>query len=145
MPKRSAGLLLWRRRGERIEVLLGHPGGPFNAHRHHGAWGIFKGEYDADELPLEAARREFQEETGWLPPAGEFLALGEIRQKSGKIVTAWAVEGDADVETLSSNATVQGWPEIDRAAWVEAGEAKRWMIAGQDQLVERLEAFLKSN
>lgn len=139
MAKTSAGLVVWRRR-ESLEVLLVHPGGPFFARRHEGVWSIPKGEYDEGENALEAARREFREETGWLPPESGYRPLGEIRQRSGKVVTAWAVEGDFDAETLRSNLTEMGWPECDRAGWFPVAEAVRLVTPGQDELLRRLES-----
>src|ERR1700722_6602535 len=102
MAKQSAGLLMYRRRNRGLEVLLVHPGGPFWAKKDLGAWTISKGEYLEGELPLEAARREFEEETGFVA-AGDFLELGTVQQASGKIVSAWAFEGDCDPGKLVSN------------------------------------------
>src|SRR5436309_1989670 len=126
MPKRSAGILLYRRRGEVLEFLLVHPGGPFWAKRDRGAWSIPKGEYAAGEDALPAAVREFEEETG-MRPSGSFLPLGEIIQAGRKIVVAWAVEGDFDPAQFRSNTFTTEWPprsgreatfpEVDRAAW----------------------------
>lgn len=141
MPKRSAGLLVWRRRSV-IEVLLVHPGGPFFRFIDDGVWSIPKGEYAPDEDPLEAARREFTEETGWAPPDGDYQALGEVRQRAGKIVIAWAVAGDFDPATLVSNPTPHGWPECDRAAWMNLAAARRRITSGQDELLHRLELRL---
>lgn len=149
MPSaRSAGLLL-HRRTPTLEVLLGHLGGPYFARRDDGAWSIPKGEYGPDEEPLAAARREFTEELGAVPPAGvEYRLLGEIRQRNGKQVTAWAVEADFDVTTLVSNTFEIEWPprsgrrqsfpEIDRAAWFDVETARRKMVAGQQPLLDRL-------
>jgi predicted NUDIX family NTP pyrophosphohydrolase len=153
MPKQSAGLLLYRRRAGALEVFLVHPGGPFWARRDEGAWSIPKGEHDADEDPLAAARREFAEETG-ITPAGEIIALAPIRQKSGKVVRAFAIEGDCDPEIIHSNTFVMEWPprsgrqqafpEVDRAAWFSIEEAKRKLHAGQVGLVEQLETLVKT-
>jgi predicted NUDIX family NTP pyrophosphohydrolase len=132
-----------------LEVLLGHMGGPYFARRDDGAWSIPKGEYGPDEEPLAAARREFTEELGAIPPAGaDYLPLGAIRQRNGKQVTAWAVEADFDVTTLVSNTFEIEWPprsgrrqafpEIDRAAWFDAETARRKMVAGQPELLDRL-------
>ena len=107
---RSAGLLLYRVRDGRPEVLIGHMGGPFWAKKDEGAWSVFKGEYDDAEEPLAAARREFEEETGRPPPDGPVVDLGEVRQSSGKRVTAWAIEGDFDPSTLQSNTFTVEWP-----------------------------------
>src|SRR5271156_5970864 len=109
MPKRSAGLLMFRRLSNGLEVFLVHPGGPLWAKKDKGAWTIPKGEYDADESPLAAAQREFEEETGF-HATGEFVDLGSIKQKSGKIVTAWAFEGDCDPDKLISNKCEIEWP-----------------------------------
>ena len=154
MPTNSAGLLLYRRTPE-VELLLGHMGGPYFARRDDGAWTIPKGEYPPTEEPLAAARREFTEELGAAPPGDRpYTALGLIRQRNGKQVTAWAVEADYDVRTVTSNTFEIEWPprsgqrqsfpEIDRAAWFDLGTARRKMIAGQsaliDRLIERLDA-----
>src|SRR5204862_1353118 len=124
MPKISAGLLLYRVHQRATEAFLGHPGGPFWAKKDAGAWSIPKGEIDEGEDPLAAAKREFAEETG-LRPDGELIALAPIRQKGGKVVLAWAIEGDCDARTIQSNAFSMEWPpksgkmaefpEIDRA------------------------------
>src|SRR5215470_6380746 len=110
MPKRSAGVLLYRRRGEGVEVLLVHPGGPFWAKKDLGAWSIPKGEYEQGDDPLAAALRELEEETGHRLEAGELLELGEIRQRGGKVLTAWAAPGDLDAETITSNTFTMEWP-----------------------------------
>ena len=154
MPKQSAGLLLYRRRAGALEVLLVHPGGPFWARRDEGAWSIPKGEHDADEDPLAAARREFAEETG-IAPAGEAVALAPIRQKGGKVVRAFALEGDCDPSAVRSNTFVMEWPprsgrqqefpEIDRAAWWSIEEAKRKLHSGQVGLVEELETLVAAS
>jgi predicted NUDIX family NTP pyrophosphohydrolase len=147
MPKRSAGLMLFRRIAGRIEVLLVHPGGPFFARKDKGAWSIPKGEYEAGEEPRVAALREFEEETGHRPD-GEPLFLGEIRQAGGKIVTAFALEGDLDPERIESNLFEIEWPprsgrlasfpEIDRAAWFGVEEARTKILASQVPLLDRL-------
>jgi len=147
----SAGLLLFRRANSRLEVFLAHPGGPFWARRDEGAWTIPKGGVEAGENPLDAARREFQEETG-ITPAGEFVPLGSIRQRAGKIVHAWAWEGDADASTVTSNTTQTEWPrgsgrritypEIDRCAWFSPDEARKRMNAAQSEFIGRLEELL---
>lgn len=148
MPQLSAGLLLYRRNQHGIEVLLVHPGGPFWARRDDGAWSIPKGVHGAGEDPLAAARREFAEETGATPPAGETVPLGSFRQSSGKIVEAWAVEGDFDPASLKSNTFTLEWPprsgkirevpEVDRAAWFTPEEAARKLIKGQRPILEAL-------
>lgn len=145
---RSAGILLHRRRGERIEVLLVHPGGPFWAKRDLGAWSIPKGEYGPDEDPLAAARREFQEELGAAPPDGPVIELGEIRQKGGKLVCAWALEGDLDPTAIASNTFPLEWPprsgkwvevpEVDRAEWFTLDQARERMNPAQAALLDRL-------
>ncbi len=145
----SAGLLLFRRTGAGVQVLLGHLGGPYFARRDDGAWSIPKGELEPDEEPLDTARREFAEELGSPAPDGAtLLELGTVRQRNGKHVTAWAVEADFDAEHIVSNTFEIEWPprsgrrqlfpEIDRAGWfgVEAARAK--MIAGQAALLDRL-------
>lgn len=148
MPARSAGILLFRRRSGGLEVLLVHPGGPFWARRDEGAWSIPKGEHADGEDPMACARREFEEETGSAPPPGELLALGEIRQRSGKRVAAWAAEGDLDPDAVRSNRFEMEWPprsgrrrefpEIDRAAWFGADEARRRLVPAQAEFVDRL-------
>jgi predicted NUDIX family NTP pyrophosphohydrolase len=151
MVKESAGVLMFRRAMDGLEVLLVHMGGPFWANKEEGAWSIPKGELAPNEDPLAAAQREFEEETGVLP-AGDFIRLDPVRQTSGKIVHAWGVEGDLDPATIKSNTFSLEWPpgsgreqefpEVDRAAWLPVEEAKRKMLRGQtpllDQLVERL-------
>jgi predicted NUDIX family NTP pyrophosphohydrolase len=151
MPKRSAGILLYRQRPGGVELLLVHPGGPFWAKKDLGSWSIPKGEYAEGEEPLTVARREFEEETG-MRVAGDFAPLGEIVQPGRKIVTAFALEGDFDPATLRSNAFELEWPpksgrrqsfpEIDRAQWFAPGEARRKIFAGQSELISRLLAML---
>ena len=146
---RSAGILLHRRRGERLEVLLVHPGGPFWARRDEGVWGIPKGEYEPqEEDPLAAARREFEEELGVAVPAGPAHDLGEIRQRGGKRVHAWAVPGDLDAEAIVSNTFDLEWPprsgkvievpEVDRAEWFALEEARTRINPAQVELLDRL-------
>jgi predicted NUDIX family NTP pyrophosphohydrolase len=149
----SAGVLLYRRVGEAVEVLLVHPGGPFWARKDEGAWSIPKGEFDAAEPPADAARREFAEETG-VALNGEFVALAPVRQPSGKIVHPFAVAGDLDPASIASNTfelewpprsgRMQSFPEIDRAAWFTFDEARRKIIKGQrpilDDFAARMEA-----
>jgi predicted NUDIX family NTP pyrophosphohydrolase len=151
MPKSSAGILPYRHVDGRLEVLLVHPGGPFWAKKDAGAWSIAKGEYDADEDPLQAARREFEEETGH-PVAGPFLELGSLRQPGGKVVSAWATELDWDPSGLVSNTFTLEWPprsgrtrafpEVDRAQWFGIEEASRRILAGQLDLLRRLQESL---
>lgn len=156
MPSRSAGLLLYRRVGGALEVLLGHMGGPYFVRRDDGAWSIPKGEHDPAEQPLAAACREFAEEFGTLPPSTDgAVALGEVRQRNGKLVTAWAIEADFDADAIVSNTFEIEWPprsgrrrefpEIDRAAWFDLATARTKMIAGQDALLDRLVAHLAAN
>ena len=143
--KRSAGLLMYRRGANGLEIFLAHPGGPFWAAK--DSWTIPKGEYEDSEAALDAARREFQEETGF-EPRGPFLELGEIRQQSGKIVIAWAFEGDCDPADLRSNTCMIEWPprsgrqleipEVDRGAWFSIDDARPKMFQGQDALLDRL-------
>jgi predicted NUDIX family NTP pyrophosphohydrolase len=151
MLKRSAGLLMYRRRNGALEAFLVHPGGPLWAKKDLGVWTIPKGQYLANEEPLEAAKREFEEETGF-SPQGEFIELGELKQASGKIVSAWAFEGDCDPERLKSNTFTMEWPprsglqieapEIDRGGWFGLEEARLRLLPGQlaflDRLVERV-------
>lgn len=147
--KRSAGLLLYRRREGRVEVLLVHPGGPFWARRDAGAWSVPKGEYEDGEDPRLAARREFEEELGSPPPDTPELDLGEIRQRSGKFVRAWALEGDLDASTIVSNTCLVQWPpgsgkeieipEVDRAEWLELEPAREKINPAQTPLLDRLE------
>ena len=151
MPKISAGLLMYRIRNEQIEVLLVHPGGPFWAKKDASAWSIPKGEIGPDEDALAAALREFKEELG-LEPRGEFEPLGAVRQKAGKTVEAWAVEGDCDPAILHSNAfrlewpprsgKLQEFPEVDRAAFFGLREAKEKINPGQAELLSELERRL---
>ncbi len=149
---RSAGLLLYRVRDGRPEVLIGHMGGPFWAKKDEGAWSVFKGEYEDGEEPLLAARREFEEETGSPPPDGPTVALGEVRQSSGKRVVAWAVEGDFDPATLVSNTFTTEWPprsgrqvefpEVDRAEWFDLETARSKLVRALAAFVDALERAL---
>jgi predicted NUDIX family NTP pyrophosphohydrolase len=151
MAARSAGTLVYRNRAGAIEVLLVHPGGPFWQKRDLGAWSIPKGEYVDGEDAEAAARREFTEETGWMI-AGEMTALGDIRQKAGKTVTAFAAECDFDPATLASNSFEMEWPprsgrvasfpEVDRAGWFALADAREKIIEGQRPLLDRLEELL---
>ena len=147
----SAGLLLFRRSAGTLEVFLAHPGGPFWASRDAGAWTIPKGRVDEGEDLLDAAKREFNEETSFTA-AGPFISLGSVRQKSGKTVHAWAWEGDADPDRIISNVTHNEWPrgsgnritfpEVDRCAWFDAGTARSKINPAQAELIDRLEALL---
>ena len=152
MPKRSAGLLMYRGMGDELEVFLVHPGGPLWAKKDKGAWTIPKGEYEEDENPLAAARREFEEETGF-HAAGEFVDLGWVKQKSGKIVTGWAFEGNCDPDMLISNTCEIEWPprsgrrleipEVDRGSWFSLDEARKYIRAEQEKLLDRLQDALQ--
>ena len=146
--KRSAGLLVFRRADAGIEVLLGHMGGPFWARKDAGAWSIPKGEYDADEPPQAAARREFEEELGMPPPDGPLIELGEVRQAGGKTVSAWAVEGELDpadvvpgtfrLEWPRGSGRMQEFPEVDRVAWFGLDSARAKLVSAQRDLLDRL-------
>lgn len=143
-------MLFYRRRKGQLEVFLVHPGGPYFAKKDAGAWGIPKGEYDPDEDALDAARREFTEETGFIAE-GNFLPLGEIRQKSGKLTSAWAVEGDCDPAQLVSNTCEIQWPprsgrtieipEVDAGRWFTLAEARQFLREDQYAFLEQLEAM----
>jgi predicted NUDIX family NTP pyrophosphohydrolase len=141
--------LLWRRADDgSLEVLLGHPGGPYFAKKDADVWSILKGEYDSDEDPFEVAKREFFEESGHYAPDGTALPLGEIRQKGGKLVVAWALEGNLDPASASSNTFPMEWPprsgrtiqvpEIDRVAWFDLDAAREKLKAAQHPLLDRL-------
>ena len=157
MPaKQSAGLLLYRRGGDGIEVLLVHPGGPFWARKDDGAWSIPKGEVEPGESALDVALREFEEELGTSAPVvrDALVELGTIRQKSGKIVAAWCAEGYFDPSTITSNTFSIEWPprsgqlkefpEVDRAGWFSLAEARVKLLAAQAELIDRLEAVLEA-
>ncbi|MGW3509401.1 NUDIX domain-containing protein [Streptomyces sp. NPDC000994] len=146
--RRSAGLLLYRRSGDGLEVLLGHMGGPFFARREAGAWTVPKGEYDPEEPAWEAARREFREELGLPPPDGEAVPLGEVRQTNGKTVTAWAIEGDLDPAAIVPGTFTMEWPprsgraqefpELDRVAWLGLDRAREVIVTAQTAFLDRL-------
>jgi len=152
MARRSAGLVLYRRRDGAVELLLVHPGGPLWARRDAGAWSIPKGEVGEGEDPRGVALREFEEETGHPPPRGELVALGEVRQRGGKLVTAWAAAGDLDPAAITSNTFTLEWPprsgrrrqfpEVDRAGWFDPATAREKLLAAQAELVDRLLAAL---
>jgi predicted NUDIX family NTP pyrophosphohydrolase len=152
MPKRSAGILLYRRRGEDLEVLLVHPGGPFWAKKDLGAWSIPKGEYDQGEDPRRTALRELEEETGHRLPDAGLLELGEIRQRGGKVLSAWAAPGDLDADAITSNTFTIEWPprsgnqrefpEVDRAGWFDVPTARDKVLAAQAELIDRLVSAL---
>jgi predicted NUDIX family NTP pyrophosphohydrolase len=149
--KRSAGLLLYRKRGTAFELFLVHPCGPFWAKKDLGAWSIPKGEYEDGEEPLDAARREFMEETGFAAPANA-IALGEVKQASGKIVIAWAAEGDCDPDRMVSNVCSIEWPprsgrmieipEADRGGWFALDEGRQRILKSQQPFLERLAGIL---
>jgi predicted NUDIX family NTP pyrophosphohydrolase len=148
MAKRSAGILLYRRKGAGLELLLVHPGGPFWAKKDLGAWSIPKGEYEEGADPLLVARREFEEELGSPAPAGDAIEIGELAQPSRKLITAYAIEGDFDVGTLKSNlfemewppksGKMQSFPEVDRAEWFSAEKARDKILLGQRPFIDRL-------
>jgi predicted NUDIX family NTP pyrophosphohydrolase len=147
MAKLSAGLLMFRRCDAETQVFLVHPGGPFWKKKDHGAWSIPKGEYEKGEDPLDAAKREFEEETG-IKPEGEFIALDQVKQPSGKIIAAWAFEGDCSPKELRSNTFSMEWPpksghnqefpEVDRADWFTLDDARKRIVKGQIGFLDRL-------
>jgi predicted NUDIX family NTP pyrophosphohydrolase len=149
MVKKSAGLLLYRLRDGRLEVFIAHMGGPFWAGKDEGGWSIVKGEYEEHEDPHAAACREFLEETGSQPPTGRMLALGEVRQPSGKRIVAWAIESDFDADSVRSNTFTIEWPrgsgrqrefpEVDRAGWFDTQTARRKLVKGQVPFIDLLE------
>ena len=153
MPKQAAGILLYRRGRSGIEVLLAHPGGPLWARKDLGSWTMPKGQFVEGELPLDAAKREFEEEMG-TAPSGVFQPLGTLKQPSGKIIHAWAAESDFDATTVKSNLFMMEWPpksgrngefpEVDRAAWISIEEARHKIIKGQAPFLERLLAVVKA-
>ena len=155
MPKLSAGLLLYRIADGGIEVLIGHPGGPFWARKDAGAWSIPKGEYVEGEDPWTVAQREFEEELGKAPPDGPRIDFAPMKQPSGKVITAFAVRGDLDLEGTYSNTfelewpkgsgTIREYPEIDRAGWFSVAEASTKLLKGQRPLLERLMAALEAD
>ncbi len=152
MARRSAGLLLYRIGDGGPELLLVHPGGPFWARKDAGVWSLPKGEYEDGDDPRAAAVREFEEETGTAPPAGELIELGSVTQKNGKRVIAWAAEGDLDAAAIRSNTFTMEWPprsgrrqefpEVDRAGWFGPDAARQKLNPAQaafvDRLIERL-------
>ena len=152
MPKKSAGLLLYRNGTRGVEVFLVHPGGPFWAKKDDGAWSIVKGECTEGEDPLEAAKREFQEETGFATD-GTFEALESIKQPGGKVVYAWSLEGDIDSSAIHSNTFSMEWPprsgkvrefpEVDRGAWFDVAAARRKILPGQIPLLVQLQRNLQ--
>ena len=148
MARRSAGLLLYRRGAEAVDVLIAHPGGPYWARKDDGAWSIPKGEHAPDEDPWVAARREFSEEVGIPAPDGRRLDLGSITQAGGKVVTVFAVAGDLDVQGAHSNTFELEWPprsgamrefpEVDRVEWFPVPQARTKLLAGQRPFLDRL-------
>ncbi len=152
MPKKSAGLLMYRRRRGVLEVFLVHPGGPFWAKKDAGSWSIPKGEYMPGEDPLEAAKREFEEETSF-KASGEFIVLTPRKQPSGKVIAAWASEGDCDASAIKSNTFLMEWPsrsgrqqefpEVDRAGWFSISVAREKIIKGQSGFLDELTQILK--
>lgn len=147
MRRVSAGLLMFKRSDSRVDVFLVHPGGPFWQKKDQGSWSIPKGEYTEGEDPLEAAKREFEEETS-MKPEGEFVSLDDIKQPSGKIITAWAFEGDCSPEEIRSNVFSMEWPpksgqmkefpEVDRGAWFSLDDARDRIQKGQIGFLDRL-------
>jgi predicted NUDIX family NTP pyrophosphohydrolase len=152
MGKLSAGILLYRRHRNGLEVFLVHPGGPFWMKRDAGAWSIPKGEYEQGEDPIAAARREFLEETGFPLPSGDLKPLGEVKLVSRKTVSAWAVEGDCDAQVVRSNLFSMEWPpksgktqefpEVDRAEWFSVAMAQKKIHSAQSAFLDRLVALL---
>jgi predicted NUDIX family NTP pyrophosphohydrolase len=153
MPKQAAGILLYRRGAAGLEILLAHPGGPLWARKDAGAWTLPKGQFTEGELPLDAAKREFEEEMG-TAPTGAFQPLGTIKQPSGKIIHAWAAESDFDVSSVKSNLFTMEWPprsgrsgefpEVDRAGWFPIDEARHKIIKGQAPFLDRLLEVVRS-
>jgi predicted NUDIX family NTP pyrophosphohydrolase len=152
--KLSAGILMFRKRESTLQVFLVHPGGPFWRNKDAGAWSIPKGEYEEREDPLDAAKREFREETG-IEADGEFLPLGQIKQPSGKLITAWALEGDCSPSAVRSDMFSMEWPpksgrqqefpEVDRADWFTVNEAKKRIVKGQIGFIDRVVALTAAN
>jgi predicted NUDIX family NTP pyrophosphohydrolase len=147
MAKMSAGLIMYRFRDPRLEVLLVHPGGPFWSQKDEGAWSIPKGEFTENEEPFEVAKREFKEETGYAAE-GSFIELASVKQPGGKVVAAWAFEGDCDAGQIKSNTFSMEWPprsgnqaefpEVDRAEWFPVNAAKIKLLKGQTGFIEQL-------
>jgi predicted NUDIX family NTP pyrophosphohydrolase len=152
--KLSAGILVYRRFGDAIEVFLVHPGGPFWTRKDEGAWSIPKGEYEVGEDPLAVAKREFQEETG-IAISGTFHPLISLKQPSGKVISAWAVEGEVDVVMLTSNTFMLDWPhksgktrevpEVDRGAWFDLSAARVKLQAGQRGFLDQMHQLMLDN
>ncbi|RCH56258.1 NUDIX hydrolase [Mucilaginibacter hurinus] len=154
MPKQSAGILLYKFDNNQPLVFLVHPGGPFWRNKNEGAWSVPKGEFTEDENILQAARREFEEETGQ-KITGDFVQLDPVRQKSGKLVYVWAVEGDINAEKIISNTFDMEWPprsgkminipEVDKGGWFDAATGRKLINAGQVPLIDNLLRLLKIN
>jgi len=152
--KKSAGILMYRVRESGLEVLLVHPGGPFWAKKDEGSWSIPKGEFEEGEDPLSTAKREFQEETGFLVE-GNFITLTPLKQPSGKLVYAWGIKGDCDAEAIKSNMFSMEWPprsgkrqefpEVDRAGWFTLEVAKEKILTGQAGFLEELRPMVESD
>lgn len=148
MPKLSAGILLYRRAAEELEVLIGHPGGPFWARKDAGSWSIPKGEYTAGDDPWQAAQREFGEELGCPVPIGPRIVFDPVKQASGKVLTIFAVAADLDISAVQSNTFTIEWPkgsgrlqefpELDRVAWLPVAEARVKLLKGQMVFLDRL-------
>ena len=151
MAKKSAGIVLYRIQSNVLEFFLVHPGGPFWAKKNEGSWTIPKGEFEDDEDPLSAAKREFEEETG-TQITGKFIELTPAKQKSGKLIFAWAVEGNIDPSKIKSNefeiewpprsGKMKSFPEIDKAGWFDLNEAEQKINTGQFSLIKELESKL---
>jgi predicted NUDIX family NTP pyrophosphohydrolase len=149
--RQSAGILLYRKVNGELEVLLGHMGGPFWVRKDAGGWSLPKGEYEPDEEPEAAARREFTEELGLPVPGGELADLGAVRQSGGKVVTVWALEGDLDpaqvvpgtfeMEWPKGSGRIQEFPEMDRFSWFPLPEAREKLVKGQQPFLDRLAAL----
>jgi predicted NUDIX family NTP pyrophosphohydrolase len=150
--RRSAGVLLFRRTDSGVQVLLAHMGGPFWARKDAGAWSLPKGEHGSEEEPRAAARREFEEELGAPPPVDGWVDLGEVRQSGGKVVSAWAVEGDFDPERLvpgtfelewpKGSGRLRDFPEVDRVAWFDLDDVGARLVASQRAFLDRLATHL---
>jgi predicted NUDIX family NTP pyrophosphohydrolase len=150
--KESAGIVLYRYCDSKLEVFLVHPGGPFWKNKDAGAWSIPKGEFEPGENPLEAAKREFHEETGYSLD-GSFIPLRPVRQPGGKVVHAWALEGDCEAESIASNSFTMEWPprsgrlqeflEVDRAGWFSVEPARKKILKGQLMLLDELQRILQ--
>ncbi|RFZ86049.1 NUDIX domain-containing protein [Mucilaginibacter terrenus] len=154
MPKQSAGILPFRIHHNTLQVFLVHPGGPFWKNKDAGVWSIAKGEYEDNEEPIDAAKREFTEETGQTID-GEFTDIGYVKYKNGKVVRAWAVAADVDEQNITSNVFKLEWPpksgkmidveEVDRAGWFDVSTAKEKIIPAQAELIANLQKLLDSN